>query len=213
VNFVYYSEKTPSQCMIALNERLQTKNAKLEGWVEKSGRFSISVTTPVLRRFSRTTRMQGSVVKENGVTVIRGFVPDGVEARQRAIIFGTLVLVGVLLILGGSTLPGILALLAPLPLNIPLEGDFNNYQILIAELQRTLKAKAAPPTPARKPSAPKSGSLKPAAPKGAARSTTSSKSAALKPATPKGTPTRSTGSSSAKKTSAAKPSSRPPVRT
>lgn len=204
MNFVYYSEKTPSQCMIALNERLQTRSARLEGWVEKSGRFSLSVTTPVLRRFSRTTRMQGSVVKENGVTVIRGFVPDGVEARQRAIIYGTLVLVGVLLILGGSTLPGLLALLAPLPLNIPLEGDFNNYQILIAELQRTLKAKATPPTPARK----SSGDARKAA---LERKPSAPKTSSLKPATPKGT-TRTGGkpavSGSARKTSASRPSVR-----
>ncbi|MBZ0282205.1 MAG: hypothetical protein K8L97_15800 [Anaerolineae bacterium] len=168
MDFVYYTDKTVSQCMIALNERLQTKSAKLEGWVEKSGRFSLGVTTTVMRRFPRTTRLDARVERENGMTVIKGFVSDGVEPRQRAIIYGALVLAGVFIIISGSLLPGLLALIAPLPLNIPLEGDCNNSQILLSELQRTLKAKSTPPSPAKKAPTvrkPTTASIKPATPK------------------------------------------------
>jgi len=183
LNFVYYTDKTVSQCMIALNERLQTKSAKLEGWVEKSGRFSLGVTTTVMRRFPRTTRLEARVERENGITVIKGFVSDGVEPRQRAIIYGALVLAGVLIILSGSLLPGLLALVAPLPLNIPLEGDCNNSQILLGELQRTLRAKSTPPSPTKKaPTVRKpSTTMKPATPKKptTSRTTTAKKTAAV----------------------------------
>lgn len=183
MNFVYYTDKTVSQCMIALNERLQTKSAKLEGWVEKSGRFSLGVTTTVMRRFPRTTRLEARVERENGITVIKGFVSDGVEPRQRAIIYGALVLAGVLIILSGSLLPGLLALVAPLPLNIPLEGDCNNSQILLGELQRTLRAKSTPPAPTKKaPTVRKPPTaMKPATPKKptTSRTTTAKKTAAV----------------------------------
>jgi hypothetical protein len=139
--------------MMALNERLHTKSGKLEGWTEKNGHFSLVVSSPVMRRFSRTTRLEAKAERENNVTVVRGHVSDGVDLRGRAIIYGILVLVGVLLILQASLLPGLLALLAPLVLNIPLEGDYNNSQVLLAEVQRTLKARETPPATATKKAA------------------------------------------------------------
>ncbi len=151
MQFVYYSEKTVSQCMLALNERLHQKSGKFNGWVEKNGRFSLSVTTTVLRRFSRTTQLSAKVEKENGVTVVRGFVSDGADPRNRYLIYAILLGVGAVLAVAGFLLPGLLAIAAILPLNIPLEGDYINSQTLTGEVQRTLKAKATLPAALRKP--------------------------------------------------------------
>lgn len=153
--FVYYTEKTVSQCMIALNERLHQRGGRLDGWVEKNGRFSLNVSSTVLRRFSHSTHLQARVERENGVTTIRGSVSDGADPRSRSIIYGILVLVGVLLIVAGYFLPGLIAMAAILPLNIPLEGNYNNSQALIAEVQRTLKARPTLPPGLRKADAKK----------------------------------------------------------
>ena len=136
--------------MLALNERLHQKSGKLDGWVEKNGNFSISVSTTILRRFSRSTRLHGHVEKENGVTVVRGYVSDGADPRNRYIIYGILVVLGIFLALAGYLLIGLLVIAAIFPLNIPLEGDYINSSTLTGEVQRTLKAKASLPAALRK---------------------------------------------------------------
>lgn len=205
MHFTYYTDKTVSQCMISLNERLQAKSAKLDGWVEKNGRFSLGTSTKVMRRFSRSTQLHATVEKENGLTVIRGYVSDGVEPRQRAIIYGAVVLVGVFVAFSGNFLPGLMAILAPLPLNIPLEGDCTNSQTLIAELQRTLKAKTTPPSPAKKVTT--STTPRVATPK-KATTTTAKKPTGMKPATPKKA-TTTTSRTTAKKPTTASSGTRP----
>lgn len=150
MHFTYYTDKTVSQCMMALNERLHAKNGKLEGWTEKKGGFSLAVTSTVMRRFSRRTELHAKVERDNNITVVRGAVSDGIDLQRRAVIYGMLVLVGVLIILRGGLFPGLIAFLAPLALNIPLEGDYNNSQVLIAEVQRTLKARETPPPAVKK---------------------------------------------------------------
>jgi len=152
LQFVYYSDRTVSQCMMALNERLHVKNGKLDGWTEKNGNFALELSSSVMRRFSRRTRLQAKAERETNVTVIRGHVSEGIDPQRRAILYGMLVLAGVFIILQGSLLPGLVAILAPLVLNIPLEGDYNNSQALLSEIQKTLKAKDIPPAaPGRKP--------------------------------------------------------------
>jgi hypothetical protein len=150
MHFEYYTEKTVSQCMLALNERLHQRGGKLEGWVEKGGRFALAYTSSVMKRFSRTTRLTGQAEKGSGITIVRGFVPDGADPRSRATIYGILVLIGVFLVLSGNTLFGLIAIASPLPLNIPLEGNYNNSQHLINEVQRTLKARPTLPPSLRK---------------------------------------------------------------
>ena len=141
--------------MLALNERLHQKSGKLDGWVEKSGNFSLSVSTTVLRRFSRSTRLSGHVEKENGVTVVRGYVSDGADPRNRYIIYGILLVLGIFLGLAGYLLVGLLIIAVILPLNIPLEGDYVNSETLRGEVQRTLKAKSTLPAALRKTTAKK----------------------------------------------------------
>jgi hypothetical protein len=150
LRFTYYSDKTAAQCVSALNERLRAKRS-LEGRVEKNGRFVLTTTCRVMRRFKRATRLEGIIERESGVTVIKGSVPDGVNPKQRVIIFGALLLAGIFIILSGSLLPGLIILLLPPALNIPLAGDYRNSRVLIGEVQRTLKAKRTPPVVSKKP--------------------------------------------------------------
>jgi hypothetical protein len=172
VRFTYYSEKTVSQCMIALNERLHGK--KLEGWVEKNGSFALAVTSSVLGRFPRTTRLTGQAERLGSVTVIKGHVSEGVGPREQAIIVGGLGLIAAVLIFTGNLLAGIVALAVALVINVPLMGDYKNSQILMGEVRRSLGAKDTPPVvtkvvtkraPAAKPVAKKSTTRKTAAPK------------------------------------------------
>jgi hypothetical protein len=150
VRFTYYTEKTIPQCMLALNERIHTSN-KLEGWTEKSGNFALAASSKVARRFSRTTRLQAKAERQGSVTVIKGYVSDGVGPRERLIIIGALVLVGVILIVASRTLlPGVIALIVAPVLYIPLTGDYNNSRLLMSEMGRTLKAKDSPPVVVKK---------------------------------------------------------------
>lgn len=148
MQFVYYTEKTVAQSMLALNERLHQKSSRstLEGWVEKNGKFSLAISSTVMKRIPVTTRLYGRAEKENGVTVIRGSVFEGADPRSRTVIYGILVLAGILLMLATqSIVPGIILVVAPVVLNIPLEGSYNNSQSLLTEVQRSLKTKTTPP--------------------------------------------------------------------
>jgi hypothetical protein len=146
---VLYTEKSVSQCMTALNARMQARPSgsrlALDGWVEKNGRFSLSTSCRVARRFRRRTHLRGTAVRDEGYTVIRGYVPDGVSREGQAVIFGALLLVGAVLAASGNLLPAVIAVFATGALYIPLTGDRINSTILMSEVQRALGAKATPP--------------------------------------------------------------------
>ncbi len=190
MRFVLYSEKTVAQCLTAINERMHAKETStrpaLDGWIEKSGTFSISLTAPVVGRFTRRTALSAKVERESGVTVIQGSVPSGVSREGQAFVFIALALVALALIGSGSVLFGLLLIPIAAYLYIPLHGDYLNSAALVDEVERTLKAKqkppkklsegkAAPRTPARsaasaaKPPAAKKPAAKPAAKKPAAK--------------------------------------------
>src|SRR5450432_3119094 len=65
VRFVLYSEKTVAQCLTAINARMHVKESSsrpaLDGWVEKSGAFSISMSLKVIGKFSRRTVLKARV--------------------------------------------------------------------------------------------------------------------------------------------------------
>ena len=150
MRFTYYTEKTVSQCMLSLNERIHS-SSKLEGWTEKSGGFSLAASSAVAKRFNRTTRLQAKAERQGSVTIINGYVSDGVGPRERVVIMGALILVGALLILAAKTLiPGVIALGVAPVLYIPLTGDYTNSRVLLSEVQRTLKAKDSPPIVVKK---------------------------------------------------------------
>ena len=157
MRFVLYSEKTVKQCLSAINERLQTKGTKsrpeLDGWIDKNGEFSIAVSSTVAKRFTRKTQLHARVEREEGITVITGFVSDGANWRGQIVIFGALLLVAILFLIKGNALIAILAVLAGAALYIPLTGDYNNSDVLMKELRRTLQARDNPPrrqNPARR---------------------------------------------------------------
>jgi hypothetical protein len=148
VRFVLITDKTVNQCMKALTERMQQSETKsrpaIDGWVEKGGRFSISVSQPVIGKVGRRTKLRATASRESGTTVIRGFVPNGIDR-------GPLILVGVFVALlagymfvQGQLLYAIIIAVAGGGTMIPLWGDHQNHDRLLYELERTLKAKPAP---------------------------------------------------------------------
>lgn len=157
MRFVLFTDKSVSQCMRDLNERLGAKGTKsrpeLDGWIKKGGIFSVAVTLPVWRRFKRTTRMQGQVDRESGTTVIRGYVSDGVTPKWQRVIFVLLLIACGLILLSGQLLLALVALILGFATFIPMMGDYNNSDILLIELERVLKASPRPPkgyTPKRR---------------------------------------------------------------
>jgi len=127
--------------MTALNERLHAKGSSLDGWVEKNGHFSLSITEPVLGRLQRKTRLDGSVGRDKGTTVVKASVPTGVPRDKLPIIFGALGLVALATMLSGRLLIGLLIVPVAAAMYIPLAGDNQNSGVLVSEVQRTLKAK------------------------------------------------------------------------
>ncbi len=151
MQFVLFTDKTVNQCMRALNERMQAKptssRPEIDGWVEKSGRFSLAMTSPVLGKFRRRTRLRATAERENGTTIIRGFVPNGVSQRGLHVIFGVLELIAASLISRGNTVMAAFLVVVGVGLCVPLIGDYRNHDILLYELEKTLKAKPTPPKP------------------------------------------------------------------
>ncbi len=152
MRFVLYTDKSVAQCMTALNARMQAKSSRLDGWVEKNGRFSLSTVCTVARRFTRRTHLQATATRDEGYTVVRGYVRDGVSRQGQWVIYGALLLVGLVLFASGYLLPAVIAVFATGALYIPLTGDRMNSNVLMGEVQRTLSAK---PTRPKKPSTPR----------------------------------------------------------
>lgn len=149
MRFVLYTEKTVAQCLTAINARMQAKETAtrpaIDGWVEKGGAFSISTTTRVIGRFHRRTHLHARLERENGVTVIRGDVANGVDRQGQVLVFVALGLMFVILASGGNVVPALVLLPLAAYLYIPMKGDYINSDVLMTELQRLLKAKESPP--------------------------------------------------------------------
>lgn len=148
MRFTFYTDKTVPQCLSAINERIKGGGRSgFEGWVDRTGgTFSIAVSTRVARRFTRKTHLQAKLERESGVTIIRGFVPDGVGLQGQIVIFGMLLLVGFILLAGGNALLALVAVVAGAVLYVPLSGDHHNSTVLLREVRSLLKAKDRPPS-------------------------------------------------------------------
>ncbi|MFN8565559.1 MAG: hypothetical protein U0703_28895 [Anaerolineae bacterium] len=203
MRFVLYTDKSVAQCMTAVHERMQVKataaRPAFDGWVEKGGAFALSLTTPVIGKFTRRTTLQAQVERESGITVVRGSVSSGASREGQAVVFVALVLVALTIIGSGNVLLGLLLLPVAAYLYIPLHGDYQNSGVLLDEIQKVLKAKPTPPKSLSEPKAAKSAAAparsttagtRPAAngtrtttkPKAAASASAKSASAASKPA-------------------------------
>ena len=146
MRFVLYTEKTVAQCMSAINDRLHAKTkGGYEGWVEKNGSFSIEVDNPVFGKFRRRTRLRARAERESGVTIIRGGVAGGASPQERLMILIAIGLIGILLGLAYN-LAFLVVMIPVMPIVLfALKGDYDNAQILVREVQRTLSAKTTPP--------------------------------------------------------------------
>jgi hypothetical protein len=172
LQFIYYTDKTVAQCLSALNERMHVKGTSsrpaIDGWVEKSGSFSLAVTGTVKGRFRRTTSLHGKMERQGSYTTIRAHVNAGATRENLIVIYGALALVALALVATGNVLMALVVPLVGTALYVPLTGDNENSDFLLNELRKTLGAKATPPKAgASKAAAPKAS--RPAAPKGAAR--------------------------------------------
>lgn len=144
-----YTDKTVPQAMSAINARLHAPAGRgrpqLDGWVEKSGRFALTVTTEVRWGLRRRTTLYGRAERRDGATVIEGTVPGGASRQGQAVVFGALALIAVLGMVNGNAVLALVALAAGFGFYIPLQGDYANSEILLSELQKTLKAQFTPP--------------------------------------------------------------------
>jgi hypothetical protein len=132
--------------MSALTERLNTRGGKnLEGWVEKSGNFEVSLSTPLIGRISRRTRLHGKAERQAGVTTVTLNVASGSDRSGQIIIFVAVAAIGIFLLASGQLVPALAVIFAGLALYIPLAGDNKNSPLLVSEVQRTLKASSKPP--------------------------------------------------------------------
>lgn len=154
MRFVLYTDKSVAQCLSALKERIQAKRG-MEGNVDKGGEFSMAISSKVLRRFTRTTRLRGKMERENNLTVVRGFVPHGVSLRELVMILGAMLVVAFIVLSRGNFLLALAALAAGGAMVIPLVGDHRNSEVLFRELKNVLKAKETPP---KKPASPRNAS-------------------------------------------------------
>lgn len=149
MRFVFYTEKTVAQCLTAINDRMQVKATStrpaLDGWVEKGGAFALSLTSPVVGKFTRRTTLNAQAERDSGITIVRGSVPSGAPREGQAVVFIALVLVALTIIGSGNVLIGLLLLPVSAYLYIPLHGDYRNSDVLLDEVQKTLKAKLNPP--------------------------------------------------------------------
>lgn len=150
MRFVMYTDKTVAQAMKAINERLHASGTKtrpqFDGWIEKSGQFALGVTTTVRWRFRRKTWLNARAERDSGYTIIQGNVPSGLSRQKQTAVLGIMIVIG--LILGftqGSAILAIVAVLAGAAFSIPMQGDFDNSEILLRELQKALQAKFTPP--------------------------------------------------------------------
>lgn len=153
MRFTLYTDKTVPQSLSAINARMQAKETAsrpgLDGWIERSGDFSLQVTLPVLGKLSRTTHLRGQVERQPGITLVHGNVSMGAGPRERAVALGALAIVGVVVAAAGSPLLALLLAPVGLMLYIPMAGDHRNGPLLVSEIQRTLKAKTTPPKAAK----------------------------------------------------------------
>jgi hypothetical protein len=149
MEFQLYSSKNIKQCTQAITERLKVPGTKARpafiGNVDKEGKFTLAVTTPVFRTVQRTTRLRGTLEKQGNLTVIRGYVPHGVPRDRIPLIMGAASMVSLLIMANGQIIVGLLTLLVGAGLYIPLVGDSQNSATLIKDLKRTLEAKDNPP--------------------------------------------------------------------
>lgn len=149
MRFVLYTDRTVSQCMNALHERMQAKATKsrpeLGGYIEKSGVFSLTVQSKVAGRFPRRTRLSATIKREKGMTIIEGYVADGISPQWLRILMVIVLVVCALLVLSNQPMLALVLALFGGLFYIPMRGDYVNSDRLLIEVEKTLRASPKPP--------------------------------------------------------------------
>ena len=148
MHFEYYSDLTPAKCVSAMNERMKqpetASRPAMIGKVDKDG-FAVTITTPVIGNFRRTTSMKASFERDKGVTVINGYVSTGATRQQQIIVFVGAFIIDLGLILMGYFIQGVLVGALGAALYIPLQGDAKNSDYMIKQIRSIFKAKLRDP--------------------------------------------------------------------
>ncbi len=154
MHFILYTEKTVSESLRSITERLQTKGTAsrpgLDGWIDKSGMFSISVSAPVIGNIPRRTNLRGKLERESGYTLVRGDVPSGATPAGIGAMLGGMGLVALILLSTGASLLAMAVIPFAGILFVILRGDDKNSEYLLDELMKMLRAKETPPKVASK---------------------------------------------------------------
>ncbi|HRF98556.1 MAG TPA: hypothetical protein PLZ51_25285 [Aggregatilineales bacterium] len=148
MRFTLYTEKTVSECIKTLNERIESKkNSKtgVRGRTNKNGEFSLWSSARVLFLFKRITQMNAKVTREGGNTIIQGFVPDGMSPYWLTIAGVVLIAVCVGFLVLGDNFLAVIGLVAGIGAYVMLRGDYRNSEFLLVEVEKTLKASPNPP--------------------------------------------------------------------
>lgn len=149
MNFELYSTRTIKQINSEVGARFQEKATKarpeIDGFVEKGGAFHLT-TSAIVMGIRRTTRLRAVMERSKDVTLIQGYVSDGVQPEKVYIVMGALGFIGLTLILKGQAVFGVIVMAIAIAAYIPLVGDYNNSQYLMRELKRLTGAREKPPT-------------------------------------------------------------------
>ncbi len=148
MHFELYSPKTIKQINTELTARMAEKGTRsrpaIQGVVEKTGAIYWSTQT-VLLGITRTTRLRATMEKAKDVTIIRGYVSEGMRPEKVYIVMAALAAIGLLLALQGQVVLGLIVFGVSAVAYVPLVGDFRNSQYMLRELKRVTAAKDKPP--------------------------------------------------------------------
>lgn len=153
MNFILYTEKSLNDCMKALTDRLLQSETPtrpaLDGYVQKNGKFKIGIEQVVFRQLKRKTWVEGQMVKDGTLTVIRGQVPEGATPERQKWVGALIPIAGLMMVIRGELLLGLVAMLLIGYVLITLRGDYFNSDRLLVELEKNLKASPKPPKSAQ----------------------------------------------------------------
>lgn len=148
MHFELYSPKTIKQINTELTARMAEKGTRsrpaIQGVVEKTGAIYWSTQT-VLLGITRTTRLRATLEKAKDVTIIRGYVSEGVQPQKVYVVMAALAAIGLLLALQGQVVLGLIVFGVSVVAYVPLVGDYRNSHYMLRELKRVTAAKDKPP--------------------------------------------------------------------
>ena len=148
MRFEYYTDLTTAKCASAFKERMgQSETASrpaMTGKADKEG-FAVTITTPVIGNFKRSTGIKGTFERDKGTTVIAGYVNTGAPRKQQIMIFIGGLLVGLALIAGRMFIQGVVVIAIGASFWIPLQGDAQNSEYLMKQVRSILSAKTRDP--------------------------------------------------------------------